>query len=252
MTTTRSRLTTILSATALALLLQQPAFSEDTPAVPVATPPSPPTSQPATKPAAQAQQPAPAAHSVPSPSAPAEEQSAAKPAAQAQKPESAEHPARAALARLEEQHAARMAELQKRYEELRAEAARYGFEMPSATPWSAGPQWFSYEEMQEFMKAHGIEMPAAPSSDTEIQPPPMPEPSMAVRMAEEQKRMLEIYEQMTPEEKEACSVLSRRYGARMQRRMHPLYSRPPMPQYPQGYGSGFGQPYLPEMMQPQQ
>jgi hypothetical protein len=67
---------------------------------------------------------------------------------------------------------------------------------------------------------------------------------------EEQKRIFDIIENMTPEQQQACFALSRWHTPRMPRRMPHAYSRPPMPQYPPGYVPRYGQPYR-GMMRPQ-
>lgn len=208
MTTIRmSRLAIGLPLTALALLLQQPVLAEN--------------ASPAT--AAH-----PAGHPATSPSAP-------------------QHPAQAARAAMEERRAAHMADLEKRYAELQKQAAGRGFEMPSAPPWTEGPQWLSFEEMQEQMKAQGITIePPAPSAA----PTPPHTPPVSQGGPEEQKRIFDIIEKMTPEQQQACFAVSRWHTPRMPHRIPHAYSRPPMPQYPPGYVPRYGQPYR-GMMRPQ-
>jgi hypothetical protein len=195
-----------LAVTTLALLLQQPAFAEDAPATDVTAATS--AVQPATPPATPAQ-----------------------------------HPAQAALAALEERRAARMADLDKRYEELRARAANHGFEMPSAPPWMEGPQWLSFDEMQKLMKAQGVELVPPPSPASTPTPPPVPAPPAGAVDAEEQMRVFDTIGKMTPEQQQACFMLSRWHGPRMPRRMPPAFSQPRIPQYPPGYAPRYGQPY---------
>ena len=209
-TTQKSRLATGLSVTALALLLQQPVLAED--AVPVT-----------------------GATTAP----PAEQPSAAL----------AQHPAQAARAAMEERRAAHMAELEKHYTELREQAASRGFEMPPAPPWTEGPQWLTLEEMQARMKAQGISMePPAPS--TAPTPPPMPTPPMGQASPDEQKRIFDTIEKMTPEQQQACFAISRWHTPRVPNRMPPAYTPQRMPQYPPGYVPRYGQPYR-GMMRPQ-
>jgi hypothetical protein len=206
-------LTTSLSATVLAFVLQQPVLAEEAPAT-VETTPAPVEAQPAT----------------PMPGA--------------------QHPAAAARAAIEERRAARRAELDKRYEALRAEAESHGFEMPLAPPWAEGPQWLSYEEMQELMKAQGVELPGAADLDQALAPPAVPSPPMSAAAAEEQKRVFDIIGKMTPEQQKACFSISRWHAPlKMPHQMPRPYSQPQMPPYPRAYAPGYGQGY-PGMMPP--
>lgn len=209
-TTQKSRLATGLSVSALALLLQQPVLAED------------------------------AAPATDTTAAPPAEQPAAAPV---------QHPAQAARAAMEERRAAHMAELDKGYAELQEQAASRGFEMPQAPPWTEGPQWLSFEEMQERMKAQGISMePPAPSAAPT--PPSMPTPPMGQASREEQKRIFDIIEKMTPEQQHACFAMSRWHTPKMPNPMPPAYIPQRMPQYPPGYVPRYGQPYR-GMMRPQ-
>ena len=206
----KSRLAAGLSATALALLLQQPVLAED--------------------------------------AAPATGATTAPPAVQSTTASAApQRPAQAARAAMEERWAAHMAELNKRYSDLREQATGRGFEIPSAPPWTEGPQWLSFEEMQKQMKAQGITLePPVPSAA----PAPTQTPTMGQAGPEEQKRIFDTIEKMTPAQQQACFAVSRWHTPRMPRRMPPAYFSQPMPQYPPGYLPRYGQPYR-GMMRPQ-
>ncbi|MEA3276043.1 MAG: hypothetical protein U9Q81_12270 [Pseudomonadota bacterium] len=165
--------------------------------------------------------------------------------------EAAAHRAQTALAALEERRAARLAELNKRYEELRAQATSHGLDMPAAPPWAAAPKWLSYDEMQEVMKIHGVEMPPPPYPAREIKQPPS-SPPMPAGSPEEQKRIFDIVEQMTPEQQDACFAFSRwQAAAMMQPPTPPAFARPPVYGYPPAHGPHPGQPFR-GMMSPRQ
>jgi len=206
------RLAICLSATAFALLLQQPVLAEKT-------------------------SPAPDAAESPT------EQTAAALATPDQ------NPAQTAHAAMEAQREAPIADLDKRYQELREKATSHGFEMPPTPPWSEGPQWLSFDEMQERMKAQGVKLePPIPGAMPAT--PPMPTPPMGPTSAEDQKGIFDTIEQMTPEQQEACFAMSRWHARRMPRRTPSVYSRQRMPHYPPGYIPRYGQPYR-GMMRPQ-
>ena len=156
---------------------------------------------------------------------------------------------------MEARRAARAEERKARQEEMRSRAAARGVELPEAPQPPASPKWMSYEEMQAMMKRQGVELPPMPElADAPPQAPPMPPmPPMGV-VAEEQKRMFDIIEAMTPEQQQACFALSRWQAAANRR--PPMRPRGPMmgPGHIHGSGPAYGPMGrgYPPMVTPQQ
>jgi len=90
----------------------------------------------------------------------------------------------------------------------------------------------SYDEMQQMMRGQGVELPPMPSPDQEIQPTPM-SPFMAGPGPEEQKRLFDIFEAMTPEQQEACFAVARWQSSPMMPPQMPM-QMPPSYGYQQG------------------
>ena len=165
-------------------------------------------------------------------------------------------PAEAARAKAEERRAAMDAEREKRYAELRSNAAQLGVELPATPPWKAaearmpprpamppmpaGPGRMSpedraawhkqreerWKQMQTEAAARGAQLPERPSWD-EIE-------QRRKAMAERFDAYRKTVEAMTEEQREAA----RAYFGRMQARPYPQMPRPE-----QGSGGGWRHPY---------
>ena len=95
----------------------------------------------------------------------------------------------------------------------------------------------SYGEMQDMMRAQGVDLPPMPSPSDEILPPPVP-PFMGGANPDEQKRLFDIFETMTPEQQEACFAVARWQSPSQMPPQMPI--RMPMPP---GYRYQHGAPF---------
>ncbi len=156
-------------------------------------------------------------------------QPAAAPAPAPAQPASASAPAQRAAASAPAQPAAAPAQ-------PATVAAETGTGIPLLPALPDAPAWLSYDQMQDRMKRFGVKMPAiaeipflsgmpappAPTTES-VMAPPLP---MGHRMSpDEQRRIFDVVEAMTPEQQEACFAMSRWHAPT---RMKPRMMRGPM------------------------
>lgn len=113
-----------------------------------------------------------------------------------------------------------------------ATEASHGSEMPAPPAWAQPSNWMSYDEMKTMMSGQGVRLPPMPLPDQEILPPPI-QPFMTGPDPEDQKRLFDIFEAMTPQQQEACFAVARWQSSHM----------PPQIQMPPGYGYQQGTPF---------
>ena len=181
---------------------------------------------------------------------------ATAPAAQQQAPQAAEPaeaaeaaPSAPALAKPAAEAPPAADRMEASQQEMREHAGARGIEIPEPPSPPEAPRWLSYEEMRAEMKRRGIDIAPRPQVPSAPRPPQQPASSvpktaapaappavMGGMSAEEQKRVFDVIEAMTPEQQQACFALSRWQRSALMHRPTPS----PMHGRPMGQGKGYG------------